>query len=107
MTTRDHDLVELLQAKAAGLVTDSEARDRLRQIRPEWFPTDNGSGAPQFVTGRMARTYTAKATDIGKGWAVTRGGWVAKFASCDEGWNRTQATRLAGHLNGGLMEEPV
>lgn len=32
-----HEIVEILQAQAAGVLTGDETRNAVKRIRPEWF----------------------------------------------------------------------
>lgn len=38
------DFTELLQAHSAGLLTGPEAKERLHQIRPQWFEAESPFG---------------------------------------------------------------
>lgn len=39
-TTIDPELIELLQFQAAGVLTVTEVRARVKALRPEWFEGD-------------------------------------------------------------------
>lgn len=44
-TTKKDEFIALLQARAAELITEEEAKQRLRSIYPEWFEGEQESAA--------------------------------------------------------------
>lgn len=60
-TAPDFTFTEVLQAHAAGLLSDREAADVLRRIRPDWFPTEGHEGVnPNGSSERFAVVYDGK-----------------------------------------------